>query len=173
VPCPLMVLYHFNVGYPLVREGTQLFAASQVMPRDAAAEKGIHEWQHYHAPSVGYAEQVFYHHSKAHDSTASIVLANDDLAVELSWNTIHAPYFTQWKNTRRGIYVSGIEPGNCVPEGLNRARETGRLVMLQPDETHTFRNVLTFAHHPEQIAAMQHRIQQLDETGAWVEGFGL
>jgi galactose mutarotase-like enzyme len=173
MPCPLMVLYHFNVGYPLVREGTQLFAASKVMARDAAAEKGIGDWANYHAPSVGYAEQVFYHHSKVNEKTAQIVLANDDLAVELAWDTTHCPYFTQWKNTRRGIYVSGIEPGNCVPEGQNRARETGRLIMLKPDETHTFRNTLSFAHQATDIAAMKARVQALGETGAWAEGFAI
>ncbi len=173
MPCPLMVLYHFNVGYPLVRGGTQLHASSNVLPRDAAAQPGLSDWMNYHAPEVGYAEQVFYHQCKTHNGDTQVVLANDDLALALSWDTTHSPYFTQWKNTRQGVYVSGIEPGNCVPEGQNSARQHERLIMLQPNETHHFRNTLTVAHQPEQIAAMKQNVQTLNETGVLVERFGI
>lgn len=137
-PTPLMVLYHVNVGYPLVRAGARLVIASEVMPRDAAAERGLATWAHYGAPTPNYAEQVFFHRLRAHERYAHAVLVNDDLALRLTWDTTHAPHFTQWKNTRQGIYVCGLEPGNCLPEGQNSARQHGRLVMLAPDEQQRF-----------------------------------
>jgi hypothetical protein len=61
--------------------------------------------------------------------------AEADFALYLQWDFSSLPYFTQWKNTRQGIYVCGIEPGNCIPEGQNAARANGRLQMIQPGET--------------------------------------
>lgn len=138
-PSPFMLLYHFNVGYPLVRQGSRLYLPVQATrPRDEAAQAGFDTWDTYGEATAGYAEQVFYHVLKQRDGWANTILSNEDIALELSWDTRHAPFFTQWKNTRQGIYVSGIEPGNCIPEGQNAARESGRLVMLQPGEQHTF-----------------------------------
>jgi hypothetical protein len=61
---------------------------------------------------------------------AQVVLSSEEFGVALSWDAAAAPYFTQWKNYRKGTYVCGIEPGNCVPEGQNRARRSGRLQQL-------------------------------------------
>src|SRR5690606_34032290 len=56
---PLMLLYHFNLGFPLVREGAKLCTSSQTYARDAAARAGLDTWNTYDAPTAGYAEQVF------------------------------------------------------------------------------------------------------------------
>jgi hypothetical protein len=165
VPVPFMLLYHFNVGYPLVRAGTRLWAASRVKPRDEAAAAGLNTWAHYDAPTAGYAEQVFFHQVYAQDQRSAVALANDDLALMLEWDTTHAPYFTQWKNTHQGIYVSGIEPGNCIPEGQNSAREQGRLVFLNPGESQRFESVLTVASDPAGISAMTSRVKALEAQG--------
>lgn len=164
-PTPLMLLYHFNVGYPLVRAGTRLLAASRVVARDAAAAAGLDTWERYEAPTPGYAEQVFFHQMYAQDQRSSVALVNADLAMLLEWDTTHAPYFTQWKNTHEGIYVSGIEPGNCIPEGQNSAREQGRLVFLQPGESQRFENKLTIAADPAGIRAMTAGVQALHAQG--------
>lgn len=62
--------------------------------------------------------------------------------MQLEWDTTTSP-LTQWKNFRRSIYLCGVEPGNCLPEGQNRASAGGRLVMLEPGEQHKFYNRLT------------------------------
>ena len=42
---PFMILYHFNLGYPLLSDGSYLIAPSEsVTPRDKEAEKGIGEY---------------------------------------------------------------------------------------------------------------------------------
>lgn len=143
-PSPFMILYHFNLGYPLVRAGARLLSpAEHVAPRDAAAATGFDRWAEYDAPTAGYAEQVFFHTVQPKNGTASVALVNDEFGLRLDWDTTYSPYFTQWKNTRQGIYVSGIEPGNCLPEGQAAARANGRLVMLKPGEAHTFMNRLS------------------------------
>lgn len=162
IPVPFMILYHFNFGYPLVRGGaTLLTPAAQVDPRDDVARVGIDTYAHYDAPIPRYAEQVFFHTIHPKDGQASVALVNGDYGLRVDWDTAYSPYFTQWKNVRQGIYVSGLEPGNCLPEGTNAARASGRLVMLQPGEVHTFRNTLSILPNPDALAAVA------DEFAAW------
>lgn len=140
VPQPLMVLYHVNLGFPLVREGAELSVpAATPTPRDAEARAGLPDWQRWGPPEAGRAEQVFFHRPVSdEDRWTRVVLGSEAFALELAWDARSAPWLTQWTNTRRGIYVSGIEPGNCLPEGQNRARERGRLETLEPGESREF-----------------------------------
>lgn len=171
-PVPLMVLYHFNIGYPLVQEGSQLLSPTDaVYPRDEAAQAGLETWNLYGAPQPGYAEQVFYHHVNADaEHWTRVALYNPDFGVCLGWDTTHAPYFSQWKNIRRGIYVCGIEPGNCMPEGQNAAREAGRLVILQPQASHIFTCRLTAF---REVDETREKIDHLRTAGKRVENFKL
>lgn len=140
-PAPLMLLYHINVGYPLVQAGAQLVTPHErVYPRDAAARAGFATWPRYESASPGCAEQVFFHKLRTSNSEGGLVevllmSAQEDFGFKVAWDAAALPYLTQWKNTRQGIYVSGIEPGNCIPEGQNAARRNGRLQVLQPGET--------------------------------------
>jgi len=56
MPAPLMVLYHVNLGYPLISQDTTFDSAYHgVYPRDAEARKGTHRWADYDAAIPGYA----------------------------------------------------------------------------------------------------------------------
>jgi hypothetical protein len=147
VPTPLMVLYHMNVGYPLVRAGAEFIAASQVIARDDEARKGLDFWAQYDAASAGYPEQVFFHRVYTDDyGQTRVMISNGEIGLiwEYEPNPRYyaypqrIPYMTQWKNTRQGIYVCSAEPGNCIPEGQNAARKAGRLDMLNPGESREF-----------------------------------
>jgi hypothetical protein len=48
------------------------------------------------------------------------------------------PFFTQWKMMGEGMYVVGLEPGNCLVEGRTRERASGRLSFLAPGEEREF-----------------------------------
>lgn len=161
-PVPLMLLYHFNPGYPLVRQGARLLTpTAAVYPRDAAARAGLERWSDYDAGQAGYQEQVFFHHVRADAAYHSMAaLLNDEFGLLLEWDVRSAPYLTQWKNTRRGIYVCGIEPGNCIPEGQQAARDRNRLVLLQPGETRRFFNRLSVLPDADSMARATGRIQQ-------------
>lgn len=175
MPSPLMVLYHFNVGYPLVREGTVLHVPNtRVIPRDAPAVAGKDRWHLYDGPVDNYAEQVFFHHVCAdEDGMSSAVLENRDWGLQLSWDTRSAPYLTQWKNTRAGIYVSGLEPSNSVPEGQNRARSRGRLPFLAPGESVQFTNRLRILEGADAITQALLNVDVLRATGKSVSGVEL
>lgn len=165
-PTPLMLLYHINVGYPLVAAGTTLtLPAHTSYPRDEAAHKGASTWNAYEAPSIGYPEQVFYHQLVEQDGITSALLHRAELGFLLQWQTDTLPYFTQWKNTRQGQYVSGIEPGNCIPEGQQAASHTGRLQWLHAGESQQFSLSLAILDGPNAIAKQITTIESLQSSG--------
>jgi hypothetical protein len=170
-PLPLMVLYHFNVGYPLVRGGARLITPDEaVYPYNDIARAGLERWSEYDAAIPGYTEQVFLHHLRAGaDHMARVALVNEEFGLQFEWDTRREPFLTQWKNVRRGIYVCGIEPGNCIPEGQNNARARGRLVMLEPGEVHTFTNRLTILPNSAAIAHAEQTIQEIHASGTPLE----
>lgn len=164
-PAPFMLLYHFNLGFPLIHEGTRLYSSGKVYPRDSTARAGIKSWQLYDAPLAAYPEQVFYHHLRSKGDRTDVLVGDDALAIQLSWETKSLPYFTQWKNTRLHQYVNGIEPGNCIPEGRNAARRAGRLKMLQPGEVVDTYLKIDILDSPERIGHSRQGIASLDEDG--------
>ena len=86
------------------------------------------------------------------------------------YDTTNLPYLTQWKNTRQGIYVSGVEPSNCIPEGRNAARENKRLMMLKPGEARSFSCRLEILADKEAVEEQKVHIDKLQSRGAAVVG---
>jgi galactose mutarotase-like enzyme len=171
VATPFMLLYHFNFGYPLVRDGTRLdVAAASSHPRDETAGAGYADWERYGSSRPQYEEQVFYHHVLERDGRSNALLSNGTIGLMLTWDVVHAPYLTQWKNLRQGIYVSGLEPGNCLPEGQNAARAAGRLVELQPGEVQRFKNRIELFERPDGIARAQAVVEETRSLGRPVAG---
>ena len=172
---PLMVLYHINLGYPLVGQGTRFETPSaDVISRNAEAEKGKHRWPEYDAAIPGYAEQVWWHHVRADgDGHTTVALLQPEFGLRWDYDTRALPYLTQWKNVRQGIYVSGIEPGNCLPEGQVKARERGRLDMLEPGDSREFSIALTVLDGAAAVEQTRARINELAARGAPVAGLDL
>jgi hypothetical protein len=135
---PLMLLYHCNLGFPLIHGGTTLQTAGSAYPFDELARQNTASQATYAAARPHFEAQVFVHHLRAGvDGWTQVALLNDDFGLAFAWDTDALPYLTQWKNTRAGIYVSGVEPGNCIPEGRNNARQSGRLKVLGPGQSVT------------------------------------
>ncbi len=167
-PAPLMVLYHINLGYPLVQAGTVLDTPhAAVYPRDAEARKAFDHWARYESPTPRFAEQVYWHHLKAGDDGRTVVgLLNESFGLQFEWDTAQLPYLAQWKNTRQGIFVSGVEPGNCIPEGQVAAQRAGRLVMIEPGDVQQFGCTLTVLDQAAAVEQCRARIAGLQRAGA-------
>jgi hypothetical protein len=138
----LMLLYHFNLGYPLLDDGARFVAPSlEVKPRDADAEAGMGSSSLFTEPVDGYREQVFYHRTgRDEEGKTCAAIVNEQLG--LGWfvrfNPDQLPRLIQWKSMKTGDYCLGIEPANCLVEGRAVERERGTLQMIAPFETRTF-----------------------------------
>jgi hypothetical protein len=139
---PLMMLYHINLGWPLLDDGADLHLNARSMkPRDGEAEKGTASATKIPSPISGYKEQVFYHDLIAdNNGFASAMLANRKLrlGVFAHYRQKELPRFIQWKMVAEGEYVLGFEPANCLVEGRAKERERGTLQFLEPGETREF-----------------------------------
>ena len=142
-PAPHMLLYHFNLGFPLVSENTRLnLQAQETLPRNEDAQSGMAEWDCFQVPTAGYREQVFIHRPKADkDGIATVELNNPQIGIGLRWKygVANLPYLMEWKMMGEGTYVVGVEPANCNGlAGRPATRELGQLPMLEPGESRDY-----------------------------------
>ena len=142
-PQPHMILYHFNLGFPLLSEDAQLHIdAEKTLARDAVAESGLADWMRFQPPTPEYQEQVFLHTPRIGDdgrAQATVWNPSLGLGLRLSYDTTHLPYLMEWKMMGEGMYVLGVEPVNCGSlHGRGAAREHGVLPFLEPGESRQY-----------------------------------
>jgi hypothetical protein len=158
----LMLLYHFNLGYPLLDEDAVLLSPSRVVePRDAEASKGSQSWHQMQPPTPSYAEQVFYHDLCADaDGNTCVALVNHrlELGVALHFNKKQFPNFTQWKQMGEGEYVLGMEPCNCYVGGRLDPRNKDIVKYLEPGESKNFEIEIEIISGSNDIRAIDQRI---------------
>lgn len=141
---PLEVLYHCNMGYPLLSENAVLSIPTEgVTARNDHAQEGIDHWQKVEKPQKGYEEMCFYHQLSG---KAEVSLYNPDIkkGLVMSYDTKNLPYFTQWKMMGEVEYVLGLEPGNCLPDGRKAMRKQGKLEFLAPGAEKVHKITFTF-----------------------------
>ena len=130
---PYMVLYHMNMGYPLLTEKSVItLDSNSVVPRDENAQKGIDKALTMESPVPGYDEQCFFY--GMNKGFAKIFNPDLGFGLSINYNTSELPEFTEWKLMKSGEYVLGLEPGNCTPEGRDVLRAKGKLKFLKPGE---------------------------------------
>lgn len=145
-PTPFQLLYHVNVGWPVVDAGARILAPSKkVTPRDGVAQTGIATWDQLTAPQHVYPEQVFYHDMKpGKDGMATVAIVNGEcaepgqLGMYLRYSTATLPRFAQWKMMGEQEYVVGLEPANCGVQGRAVDEAAGLLHVLAPGQTVTY-----------------------------------
>lgn len=136
---PHMVLYHVNLGWPLLDEGCEVeIPHASVEPRDADAQEGFGQQYDVGAPVPGFREQV-YIHVAGDDRCATVTNKARGLRLSLRYSET-LPAIFEWKMTATQHYVLGLEPAN-TPEiqGRAAARAAGRLPHLEPGESVEYR----------------------------------
>ena len=155
----LMLLFHFNLGYPLLDEDAELIAPStKIEPRDAEAAKGAGSWNQMQPPTNGYAEQVFYHDLKTDKlGNSCVALINRRLETGLSirFNTEQLFNLTQWKQMGEGAYVLGLEPCNCYVGGRTDPRNKNIVEYLEPGETREYNIEITLVNGVGEIKSLE------------------
>lgn len=159
---PLMVLYHFNFGYPLVDNTTKLYhTKANVVPRDSAAAVGIDEYSSFHEPVHNYPEQVFFLDMQPKNDTSYSCLYNEELlgglGVYLKFKKSQLKNFTEWKQMGEGDYVVAMEPCTAPPIGRAEARQSGILEFIAPGEQRYFDIELGIVNGPKELEELQNR----------------
>ncbi len=161
---PHMLLYHVNVGWPVLGERAEVVAGVGE-PRIATPAAEGADWRVVDAPGFPVAEQVWEHTPRPDaDGLARAAVLNPDIGdgraagVELAWSHVTLPRLFQWRVMSDQNYVVGLEPGNTPIEGRAHAREEGTLVVLAPGEER--RTTLRITLHGDEagLAAARGRI---------------
>jgi len=144
---PFMLLYHCNLGFPLVDKGAEVKINSASMTiKDGCRTDDINEWNKISEPIPDYQERVYYHDVVTdEDGNCVIGIANNNfggnrkLAFNMKYKKEQLPILSQWKYMGEGEYVTGLEPGNCHPEGRIKERDVFKtLKFIEPGEIKSF-----------------------------------
>ncbi len=137
---PFEILYHMNMGYPLLDEESVITIPSEeVIPRDTHATEDIRNWMHMEKPTAGYQERCYYHKFPDEKGMAKIYQPKLGVEVEISFDAKELDGFVEWKMMGVRDYVLGLECGNCYPDGRDVMRKSGMLKFLQPGETKSYK----------------------------------
>lgn len=94
---PLEVLYHCNMGYPLLSENAKVeVPAEKVIARDAHAQDGIEACLQMEKTQNGYQEKCYYHQMTG-KPTVSIYNPDIRKGLKMSFDTEELKCFTEWR----------------------------------------------------------------------------
>ncbi len=136
----VMLLYHINMGYPLLDKNSRFVANSKtITPLSDDAAKEIDDTFKCHEPVAGMTERCYAHDiTPDENDNVTVSFINDELelGVELQYKKSQLPCFNQWKMLNKNEYVIGLEPGNCLPVGYNNTGDN--LDVIKPYESKTY-----------------------------------
>lgn len=159
---PLMLLYHVNLGYPLVGpEAATASTARALIP----FRGGEHDPNGFaiSEPTDAFTSQGHSHEGMTPDADGCYegAILNDRLGVGVSlrFPAAELPWFRQWKALVQRRYVVALEPANHAGGNRVRARELGTLPMLEPGETRSFHLDVTVLRGADELAAARERLR--------------
>ena len=161
---PHQLLYHFNLGYPLVDEGAELLAVVEEEPQplgystDDAAERP--DWRSVTAPQPGFTFDGYLVKLKAGaDGRAAVALVNrrlrGGLGFYLRYDARMLPAYLAWRMMREGLYAIGLEPATNPFGNPEELIAQGYPIVLRPGETRTYELELGVLAGEEELAAFE------------------
>lgn len=147
IPSPHMLLYHCNLGWPLVDAGARIVWKgswrSRGNPMDDAIFRAGGDFRtcppplesHRAGEGCGFVDVQA---DRAGLCTVGLHNPRLGLALAIRYPKKALPAFTNWQHWGFGDYVTGLEPGTNPPIGQAGARKEGTLVTLEPGESRDY-----------------------------------
>ena len=145
IDSPYMILYHCNMGYPLLSENATLKIPGKITPYNDWAAQNVDTVYDVSAPDENFKSRCYYFDVDKKNGFANVGIYNEKInkGLLISYSKETLDNFTLWKLLRKGDYVIGLEPSNCSIDGRVKDRKRGILKTLKPNET--TQNTLKFA----------------------------
>ena len=145
-PAPHMLLYHFNFGWPLADEGSDILwkGSWQPLTPNPVIFKEGNSFRKCPAPMEqhdGTGEEVAIinpDENQAGKCVCALLNRKLSLAVALHFKKTQLPWLTNWQHWGKGEYVVGLEPGTNPPIGQSKARKQNQLIFIPPGESKTY-----------------------------------
>ncbi len=154
-----MILYHCNLGYPLLTPSSEVYIpSSKVVPRDEHAAQGLHQWMKMEEAQADYQEMCYYHTLIPDERGYATVAVyqpelNMGISIEIDLHTLD--HFIQWKMMGAKDYVCGLEPANATIDGIQDAIDNGSMKYLNPQEEVTYHLKFTILNDQEEFQALK------------------
>ena len=164
------LLYHINLGEPLLNPGARIIApVKTIAPRDAHAAAGLEHWETMPDPKPGIAEQVYFFEFVPGDDGRTRVLLRNATAsrgASVSFSVAQLPYFILWKNAAPSHdgYVCGLEPAINFPNPRSFEERQGRVRKLLPGETLRFELQVEFHDSAAEVERTERTIRQMQQA---------
>jgi hypothetical protein len=164
---PHMLLYHINIGHPVLAEGSRYLAPIKHTPWAAHTPnyrtQGI-GYRQMPAPIAGFHEQVWEHAMGSDaDGQVPVALVNDALGIGflVETNRDEFPCQFEWQNFHAGHYVLGIEPSTNHVLGKPFAKDRDELIWLQHGEESSYTTRFAVLDGADAIAGAERRIASI------------
>lgn len=145
---PVKLLYHINLGWPLLDAGAHVQADARPAASGTAntTDASAARWgRDLGAPQPEKPENVDALVAHTGDDGWSVAeLHAATTVVSVRYRTAELPYLTIWRSEAAGSYALGIEPGTCWPSHADGPQEGKAGRMLAPGESFTTRLEITF-----------------------------
>ena len=149
-----MLLYHVNLGHPLLSEHSRFFSS----PIEACQTAGVPAApETIDAPRDDGCEQMYVHKTKTKTCIAGLVNDELELGFYLAFETEPLPMLLEWKHFRSGDYVLGIEPCNCNCMGRCKERENGTIPVIGAYQTIRYNLTFGIADGRQETDAIERR----------------
>ena len=106
---PFEILYHMNMGYPLLDEDSIIdIPSSEVRARNEHAKEDIANWMHMEKPTAGYEERCYYHFFPNDRGFASITQPKLGIKLAISYNAKAAESYLKGLKEGEPVFFSSI-----------------------------------------------------------------
>ncbi|TWT81765.1 hypothetical protein CA13_32180 [Planctomycetes bacterium CA13] len=173
-PSTMQLLYHINIGLPVLENGAVLEAPiEELAPKNDLSAGEIGSWNQFGEPEVGYQERVYFAklcHDDSNETTTMIRSKDRARGMAVTYNVSKLPHFILWKNTAAESdgYVIGMEPATNFPNRRSFESEQDRVVTIEPGETASFRLSLLPLINEKAVEKTSQRIKELSEHASVV-----
>lgn len=181
---PHMLLYHTNIGFPLLDAGAEFVTPTRSIrwaARDSQPEGVGYRFQE--GPRHGFLEQVYVHDAaedvsgRVHCALINRHFEKGGLGVAIEFSKGQLPYLLQWQNFQPGSYCMAIEPSTSHALGRVHAESHGELAWLKHGEERKYDLRVSVLVGTQEIAAFESAVRELtpDPPGQFSvprEGFG-
>jgi hypothetical protein len=138
-PCDHALLYHFNLGYPAIAEGTEVSSGSGRLLGPLSL------------PDSGSSGAILFPSDSPGEATCLVRTPSADgsrLGLSFAYSSDTLPFLQLWRDLRPGIGVMSVEPCSC-----GRSDDGSNLPMrrLVPGEKCSYRVTVGFCGDPSSI----------------------
>ena len=158
-PTPLAVLYHVNVGWPLLSPAARIRSTTGAPTQtggDVAGKRldGVDEPQALGVEGVWELPTLADAAGRAHAAVLTDDVGDGRAAgLLVSWDAAALPVMVEWQATMEGMYAVGLEPSTVGFGGVAAAEAAGTARLLSPGEEATLGVTLTLLHGDDDVSS--------------------